>query len=76
MTIVQQDPTLSLLAADLREPEPANTVAFTTAELEAMNRYCLKFRDLVRGGGTPTKQQEDSFMQYQAICYQEGAAHE
>lgn len=58
------------------QPETSGNPYFTSAELAAMNRYCLRFRDLVCGGGTPTKQQEKNFMQYQDICYEEGAAHE
>lgn len=49
---------------------------FTPAELEAMNSYCLKFRALMRGGGTPTKAQEERFMAFSGICYSLGAAHE
>ncbi len=75
MTIIQKDPTFSLLASDLREPEPIVTLAFTNAELEAMNRHCLKFRDLVRGGGTPTNEQDARFMRYQRVTYAAGVAN-
>jgi hypothetical protein len=56
--------------------ESSGTTFFTPQELDAMNRYCLRFRDLVRAGGTPSAEQEASFMRYQQICYSEGAAHE
>ncbi len=66
----------SALAGDLREQEPLISLAFTNAELEAMNCYCLKFKELVRGGGTPTMEQNTRFMLYQTVCYSEGVAHE
>ena len=48
---------------------------FSPEELQQMHRYCLKYRDLVRGGGTPTPEQDTQFMVYQRICHQEGVAH-
>lgn len=49
---------------------------FTHSELQALNRYCLKYRDLVRGGGTPTAEQDQQFMLFQSVCYAEGAGCE
>lgn len=48
--------------------------AFTPEELQAMRRYCLKYRDLVRGGGTPTAAQTDKFMAFQNVTYLEEVA--
>ena len=42
---------------------------FTSAELLAMHRYCLKYRDLLRGGGTPTAEQDEYFLLFQRITY-------
>jgi hypothetical protein len=42
---------------------------FTPGELQAMHRYCLKFRDLVRGGGTPSGVQSTNFLLFQRITY-------
>ena len=47
---------------------------FTTNELQAMHRYCLKYRDLVRSGETPTDTQSLKFLRFQTICYAEGIA--
>jgi len=47
---------------------------FTLAELQAMHRYCLKYRDLVRGGGTPTTEQDAMFMLFQRVTYSAGVA--
>jgi hypothetical protein len=49
---------------------------FTKSELEAMHSYCLKYRDLVRGGGMPTPYQNIHFMLYQTFCYVMGVACE
>ena len=48
---------------------------FTPAELQAMHRWCLKYRDMVRSGGTPTAEQEEMFWLMSRMCYQEGVAH-
>tara|TARA_R110002072_G_scaffold300788_1_gene478953 strand:+ start:2377 stop:2622 length:246 start_codon:yes stop_codon:yes gene_type:complete len=69
------DTSLVDIASAMREPDPLYLPAYTTSELEALNRYCLKFRYLVHGGRTPTAEQEEKFMRYQAICHREGAAH-
>ena len=45
---------------------------FTTAELQAMHRWCLRYRDRVRCGDNPTAEQDARFMAYSAIGYQEG----
>jgi|GEM_PF-3001236 len=47
---------------------------FEPYELQAMHRYCLEYRDLVRGGGTPTPEQDEMFMAFQRVCYAEGVA--
>jgi hypothetical protein len=49
---------------------------FSDIELTQMHRYCLKYRDLVRGGGILTDKQHDRFMRFQRVCYMEGVAHE
>ncbi|MCB1679140.1 MAG: hypothetical protein KDI16_10715 [Halioglobus sp.] len=48
---------------------------FTQIELQAMARYCLQYRDLVRGGGTPTPEQDNQFLLFSRVCYAEGAAY-
>jgi len=50
--------------------------AFTEEELQTMHRYCLKYRDIVRSGGTPTPEQDDNFFRFQWFCYQGGVACE
>ena len=50
------------------------TLDFTMAELEAMHRFCLRFRELVRRGGDPTPEQEEAFMAFQFVCYETGVA--
>jgi hypothetical protein len=50
--------------------------AFTDRELQAMHRWCLKYRDLVRSGGTPTPEQDEKFLLFQKACYAEGVAYE
>ena len=47
---------------------------FTPAELQAMHRYCLKYRDLVRAGKKPTADQDARFMRYQRVTYATGVA--
>ncbi len=49
---------------------------FTPAELQSMHRYCLKYRELVRGGNKPTAEQDEKFMLFQRVCYQAGVAYE
>lgn len=41
-----------------------------------MHKYCLRYRDLVRGGKTPTKEQDEQFMLFQRACYAHGVAYE
>ncbi len=48
---------------------------FTRAELQAMHRYCLTYRDLVRSGGKSAIEQDDKFMAYQRVCYAENVAY-
>lgn len=50
-------------------------MTFTNNELRAMHRYCLKYRALVRGGGTPTPDQDEKFNLFSRVCYAEGVAH-
>ena len=40
-----------------------------------MHRYCLKYRDLVRNGGTPNPAQDRKFLIYSRICYRSGVAY-
>ena len=42
---------------------------FTPAELQALHRFCLKYRDLVRAGNKPTPEQDARFMRYQRVTY-------
>jgi hypothetical protein len=58
-----------------KEEEPEVSTDFTGKELAAMHRYCLKYRDLVHGGGTPSQEQDDKFMLFQKACYAGGIAH-
>lgn len=50
-------------------------IEFDPHELQAMHKYCLKYRDLVRNGGKPTQEQDDSFMLFQRACYWSRVAH-
>lgn len=52
------------------------TLDFTESELQAMHRYCLKYRDLIRSGSRPTAVQDITFMTYQQFCYELGVAYE
>jgi len=45
---------------------------FSRKELDEINHYCLTYRELVRGGGTPTTQQDNAFFEFQSVCYAEG----
>ena len=47
---------------------------FSPAELQAMHRWCLKYRDLVRGGGIPTREQDARFLRYSRVTYATGVA--
>ena len=49
---------------------------FTQSELLAIHRYCLRYRDLVRGGGVPTRDQDQKFIAFQRVTYGEGVARE
>lgn len=45
---------------------------FSRKELDEINHYCLIYRELVRGGGKPTTQQDNAFFEFQSVCYAEG----
>ena len=45
---------------------------FTTAELQAMHRWCLIYRDAVRSGITPTLEQDAQFILFANVVYAEG----
>ena len=67
------------MAAMLREDEPQNELQepkpfLSDRELVAIHRYCLRYRDLVRSGGTPTQKQDTCFMAGQRMCYATGVA--
>ena len=65
------------IAAELRQPEPPPDLpVFTTRELMSMLRWCIKYRDLVQSGGTPTPEQDARFMRFQLVTYTEGVACE
>jgi hypothetical protein len=75
--IVHNPTRAGLIGAVKRETKPAQVrrqPEFTQAELLAMHRYCLKFRDLVRRGDIPTQEQLDRFMRFQRVTYGEGVA--
>lgn len=57
----------------LRPPDPPH---FSEIELTQMHNYCIKYRNLVRSGGTPTKEQSTRFVRYQCVCYGEGVAYD
>ena len=48
---------------------------FSLEELAELHFFCLKFRALVRAGGTPTPEQEQRFHQFSAITYASGVAY-
>jgi hypothetical protein len=48
---------------------------FTPQELQAMHRYCLKYRELVLSDSTPSKEQDANFLIFQRHCYESGVAH-
>jgi hypothetical protein len=48
---------------------------FTKTELQAMHRYCLKYRDLVRSDGTTRQDQDEKFILFSRVCYAEGIAY-
>lgn len=47
----------------------------TQPELQAMHRWCLKYRVLVCGGETPTSEQDAEFLLFSRVCYAEGVAN-
>tara|TARA_R110000772_G_scaffold267274_1_gene390891 strand:- start:5319 stop:5486 length:168 start_codon:yes stop_codon:yes gene_type:complete len=47
---------------------------FTPAELQAMHKWCLKYRDLVRSGGKPSDEQDETFILFSTVTYQTGVA--
>jgi hypothetical protein len=49
--------------------------AFTAGELQAIHRYCVKYRALVRSGGSPTQMQDERFLLFSRVCYTEGVAY-
>lgn len=51
------------------------TADFTADEFEAMHDYCLTYRALVRGGGTPTAEQDSTFRAFSTACYRAGVAY-
>ncbi len=53
----------------------AHVPIFEYSELQSMHRWCLKYRDLVRGGGVPTSEQDEDFLLFSRICYATGVAY-
>jgi hypothetical protein len=43
---------------------------FTPAELQAMHRWCLKYRDRVRNGDVPGSDDDELFLDLSAITYE------
>ena len=74
--IIQQNTTLfnDMPAASIDELI-SELPHFSLEELDEMNRRCLKYRDLVRGGGTPTPEQDNTFWEFQLVCYAKGVAY-
>ena len=65
------------LAAGLKEKErPPQLPYFSDIELTQMHNYCIKYRDLVRNGETPTEEECKRFMLFQRVCYGEGIAYD
>jgi hydrogenase maturation factor len=60
-----------ILAHESTDPITADP-KFTQSELQAMHRYCIKYRDLVCSGQTPEKEQDHTFLLFAAVCYAEG----
>ena len=57
-----------------RLERPQVVPEFSNQELQALHRWCLKYRDLVRGGDTPTEVQGERFLLFSRVCYGEGVA--
>lgn len=49
---------------------------FKKSDLEKMNDWCRLYRDLMRGGGIPSKEQDATFLSFSHACYKAGVAHE
>ncbi|MCB1688643.1 MAG: hypothetical protein KDI33_09170 [Halioglobus sp.] len=49
---------------------------FAPDELQAMHKFCLQYRELVRGGDKPSQYQDIHFMLYQVLCYAAGVAYD
>ena len=54
------------------EVQDVATPAFTKDELEYLQLYCLIYRDNVRKGYTPTKEEDSQFRSFSRVCYLEG----
>tara|TARA_B110000503_G_C6781881_1_gene263622 strand:- start:311 stop:511 length:201 start_codon:yes stop_codon:yes gene_type:complete len=49
---------------------------FKKPDFEEMNNWCLLYRDIVRGGGMPSKEQDAVFLSFSHVCFEAGVAHE
>jgi hypothetical protein len=68
------DVALPLREEASRTARPERAPKFSHQELQALHGWCLTYRDLVRGGGRPSKEQDERFMLFSRVCYGEGVA--
>lgn len=47
---------------------------FEESELRVMHGWCIKYRNFVQAGGTPTPDQGARFMKFQRVTYAMGVA--
>lgn len=57
-----------------RIPRIVAAPRFTLEELATLQHWCIKYCNLVRGGGTPTPAQDRRFLEFSAITYAMGVA--
>lgn len=60
---------MTISEMDMQNSSLTPTPDFTPDELQQMHKYCLKYRDLVREGQTPTLEQDENFFLFQRIAY-------
>jgi len=52
----------------------AETIALSLDQGRKIRADQFNYRDLVRDGGTPTKEQDEAFLAFQKVCYGEGVS--
>lgn len=57
--------------SDTPDPKPF----FTEEELEYYHLYCLIYRDNVKKGYKPSKEEDNQFLYMSDVCNREGVAH-